>query len=162
MTFKLPRKSSGSSGSSGSTGAGPAARTAGYGRRAVILSGLLAAAALPALAVAGPAAASVRPNSQIVSIGGTAVSVRDCYHPSKQPYPSTSCTFQATLEAGLQVTLVCQYAGQSISGDAYWDYVLYPATASHGSGQGYVSDWYVNTGISSAPYRDPNVPLCSY
>jgi hypothetical protein len=126
-------------------------------RRRVLL-GLLASATIGATLAAGtPAFATTS-----VVIGGSAVSVRDCYHPSKQPYPSTSCTYQATLEAGLGVRLVCQYAGEGISGDAYWDYVLYPATASHGSGEGYVSDWYVNTGVTSAPYRDYDVPLCSY
>ena len=141
-------------------------------RRVSAVGGLVLAAALPALIAAAPASAQdepagaspavVRPLNQIVSIGGTSVAVRDCYHPSKQTYPSQSCTFQATLEAGLQVTLVCQYSGQGIYGDYYWDYVLYPATGSHGSGQGYTSDWYVNTGIPNAPYRDPSVPLCSY
>ncbi|MEU1404095.1 hypothetical protein ABZ471_17275 [Streptomyces sp. NPDC005728] len=125
--------------------------------RLAMIAALAAAVAGLTLAAGTPASAT-----QNVTIGSSSVSVRDCYHPGKQPYPSTSCTYKTTLEAGLAVRLVCQYAGQNISGDSYWDYVLYPATSNHGSGEGYVSDWYVNTGVTSAPYRDYNVPLCSY
>lgn len=134
-----------------------ARRTRRAVRRGTTLAALAMAAIGGMLFTGAPAFAN-----QSVSIAGSAVSVRDCYHPSKQPYPSTSCTYQATLEAGLGVRLVCQYAGQSISGDVYWDYVLYPATGSHGAGEGYVSDWYVNTGVPNPPYRDYNVPICAY
>lgn len=129
-------------------------------RRKVLGTATIAAALAGSVLAAGPASAA----TQQVVIGGTPVSVRDCYHPTKQPYPSTNCTYQATLEAGLHVTLVCQTAGQGIGSgnDYYWDYVLYGATGSHGSGEGYVSDWYVNTNVPNYPYRDYNVPLCTY
>lgn len=130
-------------------------------KRRGVLFGLLATASVAAMLAAGTPASAA---TQGVRIGNDNLSVRDCYHPYKQSYPSQSCTFQATLEAGLAVTLVCQTAGQGIGpqNDVYWDYVVYPATAGHGSGEGYVADWYVNTNVPNAPFRDYNVPLCSY
>jgi hypothetical protein len=118
----------------------------------VAITGLSVAVATPALANA------------TVYVGGSGVAVRDCYHPYKQQYPSTSCTYQASLEAHLTVRLVCQTAGQGVGSgnDYYWDYILYPATANHGSGEGYASDWYINTNIYNYPYRDYDVPLCNY
>ncbi|MFY1683737.1 hypothetical protein [Micromonospora sp.] len=120
-----------------------------------------------ALAVLGGAA--VAPSAAManvdVTIGSSDVNVRDCYHPApKKAWPGSWCTLQATLEAHLPVRMVCQYPGDGVGpqGDYYWDYVLYPATSRHGSGEGYVSDWYVNTGVSSYPYRDYRVPLCNY
>jgi hypothetical protein len=133
----------------------------GRGRRRGLVAALVAAfAAAVTLASGGPASAS----TQGVWIGQDRLSVRDCYHPYKQPYPSQSCTYQATLENGLGVTLVCQTAGQGIGpqNDVYWDYVVYPATGGHGSGEGYVADWYVDTNVPNPPFRDWNVPLCSY
>ncbi|WP_333768486.1 hypothetical protein [Streptomyces sp. IBSBF 2435] len=108
----------------------------------------VAAATAAVLAVATPSFA----NEDATTYGS--VTLRDCYHPSKQAYPSTSCTAIGTISGA--VRLVCQYPGQSISGDSYWDYVLY------GSSQGYVSDEYVKTQATAAPWRDYNVPICSY
>lgn len=132
----------------------PSARAGRSRRRRGLLLGLAAAgAAVATLAVGTPAFATTN-----VSIWNADANVRDCYHPA-QPYPSTSCAPQTTLEAGLGVRLVCQYAGQTVSGDPYWDYVLYPATSRHGAGEGYVSDSLVYTGYGS---RDPQVPICTW
>jgi hypothetical protein len=131
----------------------PASKRRRRSRRGLLLGLAAAGAAAATLAVSTPAFATVN-----VSIWNANANVRDCYHPW-QPYPNTGCTSQATLEAGLSIRLVCQYAGQTVSGDPYWDYVLYPATASHGAGEGYVSDSLVYTGYAS---RDSQVPICSY
>ncbi|MGQ4479349.1 hypothetical protein [Streptomyces sp. SAS_276] len=126
-------------------------------RRGSTLAGLAALAVGAMLAVSTPAFAN-----ENVTIGSSGSPVRDCYHPA-QSYPSTSCTYLTTLEGGLAVRLVCQYAGQNYSGhDVYWDYVLYPATANHGAGQGYTYDYNVNTAATSPPYRDSRVPICTW
>ncbi|MFI0938675.1 hypothetical protein [Streptomyces sp. NPDC021020] len=128
--------------------------TAGRHRRRGLLLGLAAAGAATAvLAVGTPAFATTD-----VTIWDANANVRDCYHPP-QSYPSTSCAPQATLEAWLPVRLVCQYPGQTVSGDPYWDYVLYPATSAHGAGEGYVSDSLVYTKFGT---RDPQVPICTW
>ncbi|MEU2552377.1 hypothetical protein ABZ589_11965 [Streptomyces sp. NPDC013313] len=121
--------------------------------RGLLLGLATTGVALATLAVGTPAFATTS-----VSIWNANANVRDCYHPP-QSYPSTNCTVQATLEARLPVRLVCQYPGQTVSGDAYWDYVLYPATSGHGAGEGYVSDSLVYTGYGS---RDPQVPICTW
>jgi hypothetical protein len=96
--------------------------------------------------------------NQTVTISTTiSPALRDCYHPSKQPYPKTACTFRFYVPTGTTVNLVCQYSGEKIGDDYYWDYIEVP-----GRGYGYVTDEYVNTGVTSPPYRDYNVPLCSY
>ncbi|MEC3978183.1 hypothetical protein [Amycolatopsis sp. H20-H5] len=111
--------------------------------------GIVAASMLLMMGVATGANASSYP----VHVGSTSVSLRDCYHPAKQPYPKQTCTFQATLPAGLNMTLICQHDGQDISGDPVWDYVSTPY------GYGYVSDYYVSTGYSSWV---PGVNYCQY
>lgn len=102
-------------------------------------------------------ATSASASAQTAYIVSTSVSQRDCYHPTKQPYPSTSCTFIQTIPAGTRVSLVCQHEGQTIGDDVWWDYVLTP-----GGVYGYVSDWYVNTGPAGSPYRVPGVDYCNY
>ena len=129
-----------------------AAPAAGRGRRLLITTGAVGAAAAALLAVTATEASA---SSLPVKIGGTSVSQRDCYHPSKQPYPSTSCSLMQTIPAGTPVVLVCQEDGQNISGDVWWDYVKTLAGV-----YGYVSDFYVNTGTSA--YRVPGVDYCNY
>jgi hypothetical protein len=117
------------------------------GRRATI-AGVAVAAAAVVLATATPSFAN-----ETVTTYGTDT-LRDCYHPSKQPYPSTSCTAIGSVSGSIR--LVCQYSGQNINGDVYWDYVL------AGSSEGYVADYWVDTAATAAPWRDYNVPICSY
>lgn len=128
------------------TAASPRRRRGRLARRVVIgatvTAGVLAIAAQPAFA-----------SWQPVNIGGTSVTLRDCYHPSKAAQPSQSCTAIATVPAGTSVHLICQHAGQNIGGDAVWDYVDTP------QGQGYVSDYYVYTGYANYV---PGVDYCSY
>jgi hypothetical protein len=84
-------------------------------------------------------------------VGSSGVNVRDCYHPSVNLPPSTSCTYQATLGSGTQVHIVCQRAGQNIGGDNVWDYVTYSG------GEGFAADYYINTGYSS---WIPGIDIC--
>lgn len=126
--------------------------TGRHPRRLSVKVGTIAAAAAALVAVT---AAEAQASSYPVKIGNSSVTLRDCYHPVKQPQPSQSCTAQATLPAGTPVTLICQHEGQSIYGDVWWNYVLTP-----NNGYGYVSDYYVNTGQSA--YRVPGVDYCNY
>jgi len=107
---------------------------------------LLAAATV--LTGAAPAAASWHQ----AHVGNSGVNVRDCFHPQWH-VPSTSCTFQAYLAPGTSVHVVCQYfPGQNINGDAVWDYIVYAG------GEGYASDWYINTHQES--YWIPGIDRC--
>jgi hypothetical protein len=118
-------------------------------RRLSTVAGLaLAGAGLLALNPA-PALASW----QAATIGNTAVSLRDCYHPAKAAQPSQSCTFLKTVPAGTAVHIVCQHSGQNIYGDPVWDYI------SYSGGEGYVADYYVYTGYTS---WIPGVDGCNY
>jgi hypothetical protein len=55
------------------------------------------------------------------------------------------------------VTLICQYPGEAVGDDSYWDYV------QTGAGYGYITDEYVNNPYApNPPYRDSSVPLSSY
>jgi hypothetical protein len=85
------------------------------------------------------------------TVGGSGVNVRDCYHPSVHLPPSTSCTYQTNLSAGTGVHIVCQRAGQNISGDPVWDYVVYSG------GEGFAADYYINTGYAS---WIPGIDIC--
>jgi hypothetical protein len=82
---------------------------------------------------------------------GGGVSLRDCYHPSVHLPPSTSCTYVKTVPTGTAVNIVCQRAGQNISGDPVWDYVVYSG------GEGYMSDYYLFTGHDN---WIPGVDVC--
>ena len=121
-------------------------------RRLLVQTGVVGTA-VASLLMATEAGASA--SSQTAYIGSSSTNQRDCYHPTKQPYPSTSCKLIQTIPAGTRVSLVCQHEGQIIGNDVWWDYVLTP-----GGVYGYVSDWYVNTGYSS--YRVPGVDYCNY
>ncbi|MDG6106149.1 hypothetical protein Daura_20510 [Dactylosporangium aurantiacum] len=130
-------------------------------RRRVIAAATVAVAAAATTLVGGsPAFANVT-----VTTLTSGLNVRDCYHPTKAAYPGYGCTtIVASLENNLSIRLVCQHAGDGVGpqNDYYWDYILFPATSAHGSGEGYVTDWYVNTGVSSPPFRDTRVPICDY
>ncbi len=119
-------------------------------KRVAAAVGLTTAGISAALVMnAAPAMASW----QSANIGNSAVSLRDCYHPTKAAQPSQSCTFIKYVPAGTAVHIVCQHSGQNIYGDAVWDYI------SYSGGEGYVADYYVYTG-----YTDwiPGVDVCSY
>jgi hypothetical protein len=118
--------------------------------RVTAAAGLTVAAVGAALAMsAAPAMASW----QSANIGNSAVSLRDCYHPSKAPQPSQSCTFLKYVPAGTAVHIVCQHSGQNIYGDPVWDYI------SYSGGEGYVADYYVYTGYAN---WIPGVDVCNY
>jgi hypothetical protein len=123
---------------------------AGGMRRAVTATALTAATV--AALLAGPAAPA-QASWFSASIGGTAVSLRDCYHPTKAAQPSQSCTFIKTVPAGTAVHIICQHSGQNIYGDPVWNYIQY------GGGEGYVADYYVNTGHAN---WIPGVDVCNY
>jgi hypothetical protein len=119
-------------------------------KRVTTAAGLALAGVSAALVMnAAPAMASW----QSANIGNTAVSLRDCYHPSKAAQPSQSCTFLKYIPAGTAVHIVCQHSGQNIYGDAVWDYI------SYSGGEGYVADYYVYTGYNS---WIPGVDVCNY
>jgi hypothetical protein len=103
---------------------------------------VLAVGATPALA-----------SWQTANIGNSAVSLRDCYHPQKAAQPSQDCTFIKYVPAGTTVHIVCQHSGQNIYGDPVWDYI------SYSGGEGYVADYYVNTGYAN---WIPGVDVCNY
>ena len=85
------------------------------------------------------------------SVGGGGVNVRDCYHPTVNLPPSTSCTYQTWLSPGTPVHIVCQRAGQDINGDNVWDYITYSG------GEGFAADYYINTGYAS---WIPGIDIC--
>lgn len=115
-----------------------------------------AAASLTVAAVSAALAMSAAPamaSWQSANIGNTAVSLRDCYHPTKAPQPSQDCTFLKYVPAGTAVHIVCQHSGQNIYGDPVWDYI------SYSGGEGYVADYYVYTGYAN---WIPGVDVCNY
>lgn len=122
-----------------------------------VLGTAAAADATPA-PVSATNATPAAPMNHSVSISNSiSPALRDCYHPSKQPYPNQNCTLINYLARGSTVTLVCQTAGQTIGNDSYWDYV------QTGYGYGYVTDEYVNNPYApNPPFRDASVPLCNY
>ena len=130
-------------------------RTAATSIATLITFGCALAVAAPAQAA--PAAVAMPLNHTVYVSTSISPALRDCYHPTKQPYPNTNCTLRFYLALGSPVTLVCQYPGQTVGNDSYWDYV------QTGNGYGYVTDEYINN--PSAPYppfRDGSVPICSY
>ncbi|MFG1901143.1 SH3 domain-containing protein [Micromonospora carbonacea] len=125
-------------------------RTGGRLRRAATAATLAAGTAAALLTVTtGPAQASW----YSASIGNTAVTLRDCYHPSKAAQPSQSCTAIKTVPAGTPVHIICQHSGQSIYGDPVWNYI------SYSGGEGYVADYYTYTGYAN---WIPGVDVCNY
>jgi hypothetical protein len=115
----------------------------------------VAAAALAAgsLTAGTASAATMHADSWFAAtVGASGVNVRDCYHPTTQLPPSTNCTYQTTLSAGTSIHVVCQRSGQNIGGDPVWDYITYSG------GEGYVADYYINTGYSS---WIPGIQICS-
>ena len=130
--------------------------TAGHRARQLLIKTGVVGAAMASLLTATAATASASSQTAYIS-NTTSPAQRDCYHPTKQPQPSTSCKFIQSLPTGLRVSLVCQHEGQTIGDDYWWDYVLTP-----GGVYGYVSDYYVNTGPAGSPYRVPGVDHCNY
>jgi murein DD-endopeptidase MepM/ murein hydrolase activator NlpD len=101
--------------------------------RSLLLVGV--ALAGPLLVVADPAAAASSTVSGTVDSGGTPLNVRSA--------PSTRANVVGTVASGRQINLVCQVAGQNITGrvrtTTSWDRTV--------SG-GYVSDAYVRRSVS--------------
>ncbi|MEU1606392.1 hypothetical protein [Micromonospora matsumotoense] len=125
-------------------------RTGGRLRRVATAATLAAGTAAALLTVTtGPAQASWYG----ANIGNTAVTLRDCYHPSKAPQPSQSCTAIKTVPAGTAVHIICQHSGQDIYGDPVWNYI------SYSGGEGYVADYYTYTGYAN---WIPGVDVCNY
>jgi hypothetical protein len=123
---------------------------------ATTVTAMTLAAALLGAAPASAKASAALSHTVYVS-SSTSPALRDCYHPTKQPFPNTNCTLRFYLTPGSAVTLICQYPGQQVGNDSYWDYV------QTGNGYGYVTDWYINNpSAPSAPYRDTSVPICNY
>ena len=113
-------------------------------------AGVLAAAGALVLGATGVANASWHG----ATVGGWStggVNLRDCYNPTVQLPPSTSCTYVKTVAPGTSVHVVCQRAGQNISGNNVWDYIVYPG------GEGFMADYYVNTGHAN---WIPGIDIC--
>lgn len=139
---------SGRAGDRGDAAAGATAR-----RRSRVPARLAAVVAVGAT-VLSLTAAPAHASWHAANVGGSGVNVRDCYHPTKPPWPGTSCRLQATLAPGTAVHVVCQYVGELVNGDTIWDYIVYPG------GEGYAADYYIDT--HTTWYRMPWVDECDY
>jgi hypothetical protein len=124
-------------------------RTAGRLRRTATATALAAGTAAALLTVTTGAAQASWYGASISS----SVTLRDCYHPSKAPQPSQSCTAIKTVPGGTPVHIICQHSGQNIYGNPVWNYI------SYSGGEGYVADYYTNTGYAN---WIPGVDVCNY
>lgn len=121
-------------------------------RRLVRGTGVAALAGGLLVTAVGPAQASWQSATVYNPDNSTPyVYVRDCYHPSTNLPPNTTCTYQTTLYNGTPVHVVCQRSGQTINGDSVWDYIVY------NGGEGFATDAYINTGYSS---WIPGIDIC--
>jgi hypothetical protein len=123
----------------------------------IAASGLAACSVAAALVAIGATPASA--SWYGATTGGTGANIRDCYHPTVNLPPNTSCTFRASVAAWTGVRIVCQRQGQSVSGyygtTDLWDYVVWEGGS--GRPEGFASDANINTGYA---YWIPGIDIC--
>lgn len=121
------------------------------GKRMLRIVGALSIAFPLMIGGAGVASASWH-NATVGGSTAGGAALRDCYHPTAQLPPSTNCTFIKRVAPGTPTHVICQRAGQDISGNNLWNYVKFADNS-----EGFMADYYVDTGH---PGRIPGIDEC--